>query len=33
MFDFLIELAFNFLHEGKRTPFDNAEPVAWHHKI
>jgi hypothetical protein len=29
MFDFLLELAFNFSLEGKPTPFDNTQPLPW----
>jgi hypothetical protein len=35
MFDFFIELAFNFAHEVAKTPFDNTVPIPWgpHPKI
>jgi hypothetical protein len=35
MFDFLVELALNFAHEGLKTPFDTTMPIPWgpHHKI
>jgi hypothetical protein len=33
MFDVFIALAFDFVHDGKVTPFDNGVPIPWHHKI